>query len=87
MTPPRSKSDRSRALSSPYGLTFIDTSGLTALLEVRGLVVSHGGHLILHGVRPLLGRLLAITALGSQFEAEGDVTPSRADGSVVPGGV
>jgi anti-sigma B factor antagonist len=51
-------------------LTFIDASGIGVLVQVRMLVHGHGGRLTLHGIRPLLRRLLVITGLTSAFELE-----------------
>ena len=55
------------------GLTFIDASGLAALVKARMLVDCRGGRLTLHGVRPLARRLLAITDLSSHF----NLAPTR----------
>jgi anti-sigma B factor antagonist len=52
------------------GLTFIDASGLAALVKARMLVDLRGGRLTLHGVRPLVHRLLAITDLSRVFDLE-----------------
>lgn len=52
------------------GLTFIDASGLAALVQVRTLVHRAGGRLTLHGARPLLCRMLAVTNLSSEFDLE-----------------
>jgi anti-sigma B factor antagonist len=49
-------------------LHFIDASGLSALVQTRTHVLDQGGRLTLHGVRPLLRRLLAITNLRAAFE-------------------
>jgi anti-sigma B factor antagonist len=49
-------------------LHFIDASGLGALVRTRIHVLDQGGRLTLHGVRPLLQRLLAITNLSAAFE-------------------
>lgn len=51
-------------------LHFIDASGLSALVQTRTNVLDQGGRLTLHGVRPLLHRLLAITGLSAVFEVE-----------------
>jgi anti-sigma B factor antagonist len=51
-------------------LYFIDASGLSALVQTRTNVLDQGGRLTLHGVRPLLHRLLAITGLSAVFEVE-----------------
>jgi anti-sigma B factor antagonist len=51
-------------------LQFIDAAGLSALVQTRTHVLGHGGRLILHGVRPFLHRLLAITDLSAAFELE-----------------
>jgi anti-sigma B factor antagonist len=48
-------------------LTFIDGSGLAALVQVRMLVDGRGGLLTLQGVRPLVRRLLTITNLSREF--------------------
>jgi anti-anti-sigma factor len=59
-------------------LDFIDASGLTALLQASMIVAGGGGRLTLHGVRPLIRRLLEITDLGRVFEVEtGLTTPSQ----------
>ena len=52
------------------GLTFVDASGLAALVEARMLVARAGGRLTLHGVRPLARRLLTITDLSSEFNLQ-----------------
>ena len=58
-------------------LHFIDASGLSALVQTRTHVLDQGGRLTLHGVRPLLHRLLAITDLSAAFElAPGPATPT-----------
>jgi anti-anti-sigma factor len=51
-------------------LQFIDAAGLSALVQTRDACPGHGGRLILHGVRPFLHRLLAITDLSAAFELE-----------------
>ena len=48
-------------------LTFIDASGLTALIETRKLVHGRGGRLSLQDPRPPLVRLLEITDLAATF--------------------
>ena len=59
------------------GLTFIDASGLAALVKARMLVDRQGGRLTLHGVRPLVHRLLAITDLSSMFDLEPNLAAPR----------
>ena len=60
-------------------LHFIDASGLSALVQTRTHVLEHGGRLTLHGVRPLLRRMLAITDLSAAFEVEPSLaTPTDA---------
>ena len=49
------------------GLTFIDASGLGALVQARMLVEGRGGRLTLRGVPPLVRRLLTITNLSGDF--------------------
>ena len=51
-------------------LVFIDASGLTALQQANMIVAGRGGRLTLHGVRPLLRRLLEVTDLSSAFDVE-----------------
>jgi anti-sigma B factor antagonist len=59
-------------------LVFIDASGLTALRQVSMIVAGRGGRLTLHGVQPLLRRLLEITDLGGDFDVETGLTaPSQ----------
>lgn len=55
-------------------LTFIDASGLRALVEARMLVHGQGGRLSLHGARLLLRRMLQITKLNTAFDLESDLT-------------
>ena len=52
------------------GLTFIDASGLAALVQVRMLIDRRGGRLTLHGIRPFVRRLLTITNLSGDFSLE-----------------
>lgn len=66
-------------------LDFIDAAGLGALVQTRTHVLDHGGQLTLHGVRPFLHRLLAITDLSAAFEVE-PALATRTDGSA-PGWV
>ncbi|HET6753240.1 MAG TPA: STAS domain-containing protein [Jiangellaceae bacterium] len=65
-------------------LTFIDASGIGVLVQVRMLVHGHGGRLTLHGIRPLLRRLLVITGLTSAFELESSLATLN-DRSASPG--
>ena len=51
-------------------LVFIDASGLGGLVQTRTFILGHGGRLTLHGVRPLLRRLLEITDLSSVLDVE-----------------
>jgi anti-anti-sigma factor len=51
------------------GLTFCDSSGLSALLRARTHASSAGGSVTLVGVSPQLSRILLITDLDRQFEA------------------
>ena len=51
-------------------LTFIDGSGLAALVQVRRLVDCRGGRLSVHGISPLVRRLLNITNLARGFDLE-----------------
>jgi anti-anti-sigma factor len=53
------------------GLTFCDSSGLSALLRASEHASSAGGSVTLVGIRPQLSRILQITDLDRQFEAEG----------------
>jgi anti-sigma B factor antagonist len=48
-------------------LSFIDASGLTALIETRTLVHGRGGQLSLQDPRPALVRLLEIADLAATF--------------------
>jgi anti-sigma B factor antagonist len=52
------------------GLTFVDAAGLAALVQARMLVDGRGGRLTLHGVSPLVRRLLTITNLSRDFNLE-----------------
>jgi anti-sigma B factor antagonist len=51
-------------------LTFIDGSGLAALVQVRRLVDCRGSRLSVHGISPLVRRLLTITNLAREFDLE-----------------
>jgi anti-sigma B factor antagonist len=69
-------------------LHFIDAAGLGALVQTRTRVLDQGGQLTLHGVRPVLHRLLAITNLNAAFElapalatAAGPSAPGQVSGS------
>jgi anti-anti-sigma factor len=57
-------------------LTFIDASGLTALIQTRALVHGRGGRLTLHESSPTLARLLEVTDLAATF---GVATVTAAD--------
>jgi len=59
------------------GLTFIDASGLAALVQVRMLVDGRGGRFILHGSRPSVRRLLTITNLSRDFTLEPSLASSQ----------
>jgi anti-anti-sigma factor len=61
-------------------LDLIDAAGLSVLVQTRTHVLDHGGQLTLHGVRPFLHRLLAITDLSAAFEVE-PALATRTDGS------
>jgi anti-sigma B factor antagonist len=52
------------------GLTFVDASGLTALLQVKSLVGARGGRLSLHRPRPMVLRLLEVTDLTGTFDVD-----------------
>ena len=52
-------------------LTFIDASGLTALIETRALVHGRGGRLSLQDLRPGLVWLLETTDLAAAFGLAG----------------
>jgi anti-anti-sigma factor len=51
------------------GLTFCDSSGLSALLRASTHASSAGGSVTLVGIRPQLARILQITDLDHQFAA------------------
>ena len=75
---PLSAADLRRVRLDLAELVFIDASGLTALLQASMIVAGRGGRFTLHGVRPLLRRLLEITDLGRDFDVEtGMTTPSQ----------
>jgi anti-sigma B factor antagonist len=51
-------------------VTFIDSSGLSALLAGLRLARNHGGTLSLVGVSPSVRRIFDVTGLGEQFGLE-----------------
>ena len=53
------------------GMTFLDSSGLGALLQARAEVLAAGGRLTLAGVRPGPRRVIAIAGLADTFGIEG----------------
>jgi anti-sigma B factor antagonist len=70
LAPTLSDQDVRRVRLDLTELDFIDAAGLSALVQTRTHVLGHGGLLTLHGVRPLLHRLLAITDLSAAFQFE-----------------
>ena len=44
-------------------VTFIDSAGLTVLLELHGRAVERGGRFVLHNARPSTARMFEITGL------------------------
>ena len=51
------------------GLTFCDSSGLSALLRATKHASSAGGNVTLVGIRPQLSHIMQITDLDRQFES------------------
>ena len=53
------------------GVSFLDSSGLGALLQARAEVLAAGGRLSLTGVQPGPRRVIAIAGLAGTFGLEG----------------
>jgi len=53
------------------GVSFLDSSGLGALLQARAEVLAAGGRLSLAGVQPGPRRVIAIAGLAGTFGIEG----------------
>lgn len=60
------------------GLTFIDSSGLSALVDAHRTARASGGVVVLRDPPALLRRLLAITSLDSLLVLDPPATPSSA---------
>jgi anti-anti-sigma factor len=61
-------------------LDFLDASGVSALLTVRGQAEAHGKSLGLRRVTGLPLRVLEITGVLDLFDAKAEDTPERNDG-------
>jgi anti-anti-sigma factor len=53
-------------------VTFLDSSGISVLVESRSRLADAGGHLVLHRTSSQIQRVLEISGLGVLFELESD---------------
>jgi anti-anti-sigma factor len=57
------------------GLAFTDCAGLAVLVHAHRRQDAHGGLLLIHGVRPLVRRVLTLTGLDACLHLVPDVDP------------
>jgi anti-sigma B factor antagonist len=53
-------------------VSFLDSTGISVLVEARNRLEDHGASLVLHRVAPTVQRVLEISGLGTVFELRPD---------------
>jgi anti-anti-sigma factor len=69
-----------RVVLDLQALTFVDSSGMRGLLELRRRIIDPGGHLVLRRPRPNVRRVLEVSGLDEVFTVEEDASAAGASG-------